>query len=67
MPKWFRPWTWYAAGLALTLWAIAMPRDRSPDHFGWLTVNAAILLTVGSLFLFLGFSMARLERAGRRD
>ena len=67
MQRWFRPWTWYTAGLALITWSVALPRDRSPEHFGWFTRGAAILLAIGSLFLFLGLSMAKLERAARRD
>ncbi len=67
MPKWFRPGVWYASGLALVMWAVALPRDRSFDHFGGLTSGAAILLTVGLLFFFLGFSMAKLERSVHRD
>ena len=63
----FRPWMWLAAGVALMVWSVAAPRDRSPDHFGGLTSGAAILLTLGLLFVFLGYAKAKLERGIRGD
>jgi len=66
-PSALRPWMWYAAGVALIVWGVAVPRDRSLDHFGGFTSGAAILLTVGLLFVFLGYAMARLERGIRGD
>jgi hypothetical protein len=58
---------WYATGIALIVWGVASPRDRSPDHFGGLTSGAAILLTLGLLFVFLGYALARLERGIRGE
>jgi hypothetical protein len=58
---------WVASGIALVVWAVAAPRDRSPDHFGGLTSGAAILLALGLLFLFLGYAKARLERGIKGD